>query len=384
LLPRGYLRDHLATRARAHSHEQIEAFFETPNLNEDETVSTKPTMSSKTLKIVLLIGSVVVVVLTIMVVAFLPRNDDASPPLAATPLSASQHTLVPHPIAGEPGLVDKLVNTPFYPLAQLVKLHPVPSIIVLVGILLTFIGVAITLGVVLSKPSGQVDVKNVVPDNDELEQVGEESFWQQNMWPWIGGGLIFFASIIVIIIMIIKGPSSLISAFTKSSKSTEIPIDLKSWVEANWETPTDEDFVGLDKSENAANYKKVIGQVAKNIRLLNQLASLKELPADYGSGGPLFPLIVFSGDGGDRYDCDVNVKSLEDAYVGLYSSAAANKKTSLYKDYVIRLTSLYGQNIYIAQSWPWAQALYSPSDYPDLSKEIDTIKKQILKYNNKK
>ena len=341
--------------------------------NEDETVSTKPTMSSKTLKIVLLIGSVVVVVLTIMVVAFLPRNDDASPPLAATPLSASQHTLVPHPIAGEPGLVDKLVNTPFYPLAQLVKLHPVPSIIVLVGILLTIIGIAITLGVVLSRPGGQVDVKNVVPEKNELEQVDEESFWQRNMWLLIGGAVVLGAFLIVIILVNIKGSFSLFSASTKSSK-----IVTDEYVKSNWMKLEPADFEDLDYPLNAEKRKKAVKVILNNAELLNELASIKLPRADDGSGHWTQTTLTLQDLETKSFSCPIKFQVDSDLYVNLYSSKGF-ENAHLSKNYLI-----YGYSpMHDAMPAPYVLEIEPVANYKFFYDTIESYKNSILLNPNK-
>jgi hypothetical protein len=363
-----------------------------PTSNYEETPSTKPTKSTRTIKIVLMIETVVAVVLTIIVVAFLSQKEDAPLSLATTPQpvsqptitphSVSQHTIEPGPIAGELGLVDKFVNTSFYPLAQLMKAHPVPSIIMLVGLFLTIVGVAITLGVVLNRPVEPVDVKDVIPDENELDHVGEESFWQQNKRLLIGAALGLVALVSVLIIG--KITKCTLSRRTSTSEIFSDPptqskaVDelLKCWLNILAEDIKDRKAYVLDEV------------IPNNVQILNKIAALKK-PKPWWKLHLYKTTTLLVGDAGGTY-FDYHIKSDGDAdlYVGLYSSKEHKDKVTFTNDYYIfrdesnRVIAMPVKN-YLDRDRVRNFAAY-PLELDTVSRVLAVLRDQILEYDDKK
>jgi hypothetical protein len=273
------------------------------------------------------------IIIAIIATVVLSQGDGSH---LATPThqSVSQNTIVPHPSLGEPGLVGKLVNTPFYPLAKLVKAHPVPSIIALVGFL-TIIGVAITLGIVFSRPGEQVDVKNVVPGENELDQSGEGSFWQRNMWPLIGCGVLgLFALVVLIIIWVIKGSPLLWCTKTSSEPIKPVPTvweKLKKLI-LKWNHLTEAEFENSLTDQIVSSDVK--NKLIENVKILNEMAALKvpNTPKE-GEVWPVATLTV-SISGSNPYHDEIRCKDFVDLYVGLYSSVKLKDMDITY-DYII-------------------------------------------------
>jgi hypothetical protein len=167
-------------------------------------------------KAVLIAGSsVVIVIFVLLAFVFFPKNDVPLPitaapqillghtpvtePLSEPGLAAPQPSQQIEPVVAEPGSAGTVTNNSFYSLISLVKAHQRASIFILAGVL-TFLALAITLGVIFGRPSetvvDQPEVKEIMKNETELNQSGEESFWQQNMWP-----IISVIGVIVIIVL---------------------------------------------------------------------------------------------------------------------------------------------------------------------------------------
>jgi hypothetical protein len=188
------------------------------------SVSTKQPLIPKA---VLIAGSAVVIFIFILLtVVFLPK-DDVPLPITTWPQQFQQI----EPAVMEPGSASVLTNNSFlFSNISLVKTHQRGSILILTGGL-TLIIVAITLGVIFGRPSetivDQLEVKEFINNEKELDQNGEESFWNRIMWSIIVCGIGVTAVIIVRLFIVkqkkIIGPTS----FAASKTDTTIKLAIK-------------------------------------------------------------------------------------------------------------------------------------------------------------
>jgi hypothetical protein len=325
------------------------ALKSTPN---EETQSTESTKRQPNFKVAVIAGSAILIIIAIIVTVVLSQGD-VSQSATITPQPVSQHTGPRNNSRWEPG---QLVTSPLHPLAKLVKAHPVPSIIALVG-LLTIIGVAITLAIVLSRPGEQVEVKNVVPGENELDQGGEGSFWQRSMWPLIFSILVLLLFIILFIIWFIKGRPPLWSA--KASSKTKIPeptveenlnvLIPKASSKTKLPEPTVEEKLNVlipkwnvlsdvdigDSIQTADGVLAVKNKIKENVILLNKIAALKvpNIPEEKNLSEATLTVPMSDS---KSYDYNIQYILSTDLYVGLYLSVKP-KDIDFTDDYVILL-----------------------------------------------
>jgi hypothetical protein len=247
------------------------------------------------------------------------------------------------------------------------------------------------LGMFFSRP----DVKDVFPDENELEQAGEESFWQRFMWPLIWGGLIFFLIIVIIITLKVKIikcalPWFIYSVSPTSGNSSGPPstgppnfaqfTTVNDLMDKNWIPLTEDDFKDYENPKKASALAEII---ISNIKVLNELASRKVLPPDDGFWCST-TLIVDNLS--PPFEYVLRSRNFEDLYVGLYSSEE-NKNAVLTKDYFIGWGYFHvekGKTILHARPARSVLASESACVYKGYFSAIDCWRKNILNFEDKK
>jgi hypothetical protein len=195
------------------------------------------------------------------------------------------------------------------------------------------------LGIVLSRPGGQVEVKDVVPGERELEQVGEES-WHRSMWPLISVVLVFFfAFIVVIIILIISRCYSFVSKPTESDKGPPEQIPLPGSISYTrlffeWKYLYDKDFTAFEDPKDPTpgqHLDHIEDAIRNDVDLLNRYAC-GIVPIYEINDKTQTSLILKTETGSVKYSIRA-AKSVMHLYIGLYSSM--DKNVPLSYDYII-------------------------------------------------
>jgi hypothetical protein len=195
--------------------------FQVKHAKTDE--ETQPIETTKRIpipKIVLMAGSAVVVIMIIVAVIFSLKQDS---PL---PISNSFQPRISASAITKPGSVNMLTNTPLNSLVSLVRTRPLVPIVIMVVLLFLIVGV--TLGVVLSRSSevliDQTGGKEITNDELNVDQVSEESFWQRNMRYIIGSRIVIaLVVLVVLVILAIIFRPSLCPPTTWASTGTVTP-----------------------------------------------------------------------------------------------------------------------------------------------------------------
>jgi hypothetical protein len=322
--------------------------------------------ASLSLSFLVITGSLILIIFAIIVVAILSRNEDVSTPQQSSqhtfvPQPASQYTLIHEPSIREPGLIGKLANTPFYPIAQLVKARPVASMIILVGLFLSLV-VAITLGIALKRPSEPIAEQTDMNDENELKQAGEESFWQRNMWLLMGSGVILAAFIVIAIVLFVNRSSPPKCLTVKELNSQ--------WISLNRE-----DFDGILNNDQAI---EMAVRIHNNAKRLNQMASLQV----HTSGSKLGTLSVRLPSK-EVLDIQLRFDDIADLYIGLYSTTK-NMNLGLTNDYIIKDAEDEIPGHYLADSaWSYLHISKIAEQMHVISNLIDAHKLKIVEHSDK-